>query len=229
MAGMSLATTAFQKAAIGSTEIQKISIGTAEIWSAVTASYDTVAAGVQAFNSVSSFSITAAPGADVFVAVTQDRTSAHSSGVTCGGVAMTPVTTALHNNSSINGGVAIYRRAGAGTGSALTIVTGAGTGWMIVNAISFAGVSSMGTPTSAFGSGTSVSHAVSLPGPVGLSVFSGGANGGPTTQFGSFSGVTNRFNLKATGSILAINTVTASGTISAATNNPWASVFVPLS
>ncbi|QOC55766.1 hypothetical protein SEA_JORGENSEN_6 [Mycobacterium phage Jorgensen] len=34
MAGMSLATTAFAKAAIGSTEIQKISIGTTEIWSA---------------------------------------------------------------------------------------------------------------------------------------------------------------------------------------------------
>ncbi|QGJ93677.1 minor tail protein [Mycobacterium phage Hannaconda] len=190
--------------------------------------YNAVGPGESGFGSVSNFSFTAAAGADVFVVVANDRSAAHSGGATYGGVAMTQVASAIHNNTSANGGVTVYRLAGAGTGGAQTVSVANGSGWMIANAISFTGVHATITPATNTGTGTLASQTVSLTSPVGLQIFSGGNGGGPTTTFGSFTGVTNRYNLKSTGALLAINTVTASGTVSASTNNPWAAVFINL-
>ncbi|QHB38365.1 hypothetical protein SEA_ATKINBUA_6 [Mycobacterium phage Atkinbua] len=229
MAGMSLATTAFAKAAIGSTEIQKISIGTTEIWSAINPQYDAIGSGSSAFGTPSAFNFTAAAGADVFVAVATDRTGPYTGSVTLGGTAMGLIASRANNNNNGSGGLSVYRLAGGGTGAAQSVATGGGNGWTIFTAISATGVAASLTPVATSGSGTTLSHAVTLTGPLGLSFFSGGNGGGSTTQFASFSGVTNRYNLKSTGSLLAVNTVTASGTLSASTNNPWASIFIPLS
>ncbi|AEK08327.1 minor tail protein [Mycobacterium phage SirDuracell] len=190
--------------------------------------YDAVGPGESGFGSVSDFSFTAAAGADVFVVVANDRSAAHSGGATYGGVAMTQVASAIHNNTSANGGVAVYRLAGAGTGGAQTVSVANGSGWMIANAISFTEVHATITTATNTGTGTLASQTVSLTSPVGLQILSGGNGGGTTTTFGSFTGVTNRYNKKSTGSLLAINTVTASGTVSASTNNPWAAVFINL-
>ncbi|AVI03541.1 minor tail protein [Mycobacterium phage BeesKnees] len=229
MAGMSLATTAFAKAAIGSTEIKKISIGTAEIWSAINPQYDAIGSGSSAFGTPSAFNFTAAAGADVFVAVATDRTGPYTGSVTLGGTAMGLIASRANNNNNASGGLSVYRLAGGGTGAPRSVALAVSDGWTIVTAISATGVAASLTPVATSGSGTTLSHAVTLTGPLGLSFFSGGNGGGPTTQFASFSGVTNRYNLKSTGSLLAVNTVTASGTLSASTNNPWASIFVPLS
>ncbi|UJE15573.1 minor tail protein [Mycobacterium phage Madiba] len=192
------------------------------------AAYNAVGPGESGFGSVSNFSFTAAAGADVFVVVANDRSAAHSGGATYGGVAMTQVASAIHNNTSANGGVTVYRLAGAGTGAAKTVSVANGSGWMIANAISFTGVHATITTATNTGTGTLASQTVSLTSAVGLQIFSGGNGGGPTTTFGSFTGVTNRYNQKATGTVLAINTVTASGTVTASTNNPWAAVFINL-
>ncbi|AHB31342.1 minor tail protein [Mycobacterium phage Nala] len=192
------------------------------------AAYNAVGPGAYGFGSVSNFSFTAAAGADVFVVVANDRSAAPSGGATYGGVAMTQVASAIHNNTSAYGGVAVYRLAGAGTGAAKTVTVASGSGWISANAISFTGVHATVTTATNTGTGTLASQTVSLTSSVGLQIFSGGNAGGTPTTFGSFTGVTNRYNLTSPGGVLAINTVTASGTVSASTNNPWAATFINL-
>ncbi|APC46603.1 hypothetical protein SEA_GERALT_20 [Mycobacterium phage Geralt] len=194
----------------------------------VMAQYDAIGTGAGGFGSVSAFSFTAAAGADVFVVICQDRSGAFTGAVSYGGVAMNLVTSAAHNNSAGNGGVSVYRLAGAGSGSAKTVSVGSGSGWMIANAVSFTDVRPSVSASINTGSGSVASQSVTLSAPVGLQVFSGGNAGGPTTTFSGFTGVTNRYNVKQTGGILAINTVSTSGSVSASTNNPWAAVFIDL-
>ncbi|AVI03521.1 minor tail protein [Mycobacterium phage Barbarian] len=190
--------------------------------------YNAVGPGVYGYGSVSDFSFTAAAGADVFVVVANDRSAVPSGGVTYGGVAMTQVASAIHNNTSAYGGVTVYRLAGAGTGASKTVTVASGSGWLAANAISFTGVHATVTAATNTGTGTLASQTVSLTSPVGLQIFSGGNAGGTTAAFGSFTGVTNRYNTVNAGSALTINTVSASGTVSASTNNPWAAVFINL-
>ncbi|QFG04748.1 minor tail protein [Mycobacterium phage Doug] len=194
----------------------------------VMAQYDAIGTGAGGFGSVSAFSFTAAAGADVFVVICHDRSGAFTGAVSYGGVAMNLVTSAAHNNSAGNGGVSVYRLAGAGSGSAKTVSVGSGSGWMIANAVSFTDVRPSVSASINTGSGSVASQSVTLSAPVGLQVFSGGNGGGPTTTFSGFTGVTNRYNVKQTGGILAINTVSTSGSVSASTNNPWAAVFIDL-
>ncbi|UAW08499.1 minor tail protein [Mycobacterium phage MadMen] len=201
--------------------------GTPTVTNQAPTAYNAIGPGADGFGSISNFNFTAAAGADVFVVVSNDRSAAHSGGVTYGGVAMTQIASAIHNNTSANGGVTVYRLAGAGSGAAKVVSVASGSGWIIANAISFTAVNTVSVST-ATGTGTTASQTVALTSPVGLQIFSGGNGGGPTTTFGSFTGVTNRYNLKSTGALLAINTVTASGTVSASTNNPWAAVFINL-
>src|SRR5690606_37350125 len=137
---MSLATTAFAKAAIGSTEIKKISIGTVEIWSAINPQYDAIGSGSSAFGTPSAFNFTAAAGADVFVAVATDRTAPYTGAVTLGGTSMGQISSRAHNNTNTSGGLTVYRLAGGGTGAPQSVALAVSDGWTIVTAISATGV-----------------------------------------------------------------------------------------
>ncbi|AIT13058.1 minor tail protein [Mycobacterium phage Bipolar] len=194
------------------------------------AAYDTSVNGNGGVAVISNFTITAATGADIFVPIAWDRSGATISSVTCGGVAMTQIAQVDHNNTSGYGGLRLYRLAGAGNGTAKTIsITSSGNVYIGASAISFTGVPTTLSPVTAYGSGTSASQTVTVPGNVGLYVASAGGAGAPTYTYTSYTGVTNRTNLNANGAQLTQSTVAASGTVSAISGGPnaWASVFVP--
>lgn len=196
-----------------------------------TTAYDAVTTGT---NSISNFTFnhTAASGADVFVAVTCDRSVSGVTGITYGGTAMTQVgSTVYHNNNTSNGSLKVYRLAGAGNGSAKTVsVTVSGVAWYRGSAISFTGVASVGSVTSATGSGTAAS--ISVPAGTVLQVSAAGNNSGTTYDFTSFSGVTNRSHTNGVGTTsLALNTSNGAGTATstASTSQSWSALSIPLS
>ncbi|AVO25431.1 hypothetical protein SEA_KYKAR_4 [Mycobacterium phage Kykar] len=232
MAGMSLATTAFAKAAIGSTEIQKISIGTTEIWSAApppTVDFDAVSSFSNALGDLS-YSFSATAGARVFVAVHLLGNNTVAS-VTYGGNAMTLVTGAEQtmNNSASNGYLRVYTLASAPGGSQTVEVDRNGANWAASFAISYLNVASVGTVSTAAGTGTSPSHSISAP-PANGRVFqafnwsSGNVSLTP-------SGGTGRLNDRGTAGGMAARDSSAAysftGTISS-TGSPWASIAVPM-
>jgi hypothetical protein len=191
-------------------------------YSAVGAGASSTAIGSATFN------FTAVNGADVFVVVTSDR-NVSNTGATYGGVAMTQIASVSHNNAAASGTTKVYRLAGAGDGTAKAVLAqGSGTAWWIVNAISWTGVSAVGTVATATGSSTSPSQPVSG---VGLQVFTDANGGGSRGTISAFSGVTNRANLAPSGAAQAISTAAAAGTASAtlSTATPWAAIFIPLS
>ncbi|QKO03208.1 hypothetical protein SEA_AWESOMESAUCE_21 [Mycobacterium phage Awesomesauce] len=176
------------------------------------------------------FSHTAAAGADVFVVVNQDRNATGVTGVTCGGVAMTALGSVLHNNAASNGRLYLFRLAGAGDGSSKSIVVSrAGTAWYQAHAVSLLNVGSVGTLTSVFGTGTSLSQSVTVPaGGLALQVFGTGGAGGATLTVNS--GATNRLSSSTSGNATASSTASTSGTVSATSNNsrPWSGLALPI-
>jgi hypothetical protein len=203
--------------------------GTPTVTVASAVNYDAVGTGANSTSVPASFNFTAATGADVFVAVTVDRTAGNITGATYGGTAMTQIASIAHNNDSTKGITKVFRLAGSGNASAKAVLaTGSGTSFWIVNAISFTGITTVGTVVTATGTSTSASQSVSG---LGLHVFSDGNAGTGPGAFSSFAGVTNRANITTSGSCQALDTVAASGTASAtlSISTPWASIFVPLS
>ncbi|AEK09116.1 minor tail protein [Mycobacterium phage Ibhubesi] len=191
--------------------------------------FDAATAAADSLGNIT-FNHTAANGADVFVIVTSDRAATGPTGITVGGAAMTPVGSVAHNNNSSNGQLWIYRLAGAGNGTSKSIaVTVSGIAWYIAHAVSLLNVGSVGTLASTFGSGTSLSQAVTVqPGGVVLQVFSTGGASGTTITVNS--GATNRRNSAGSGGALATNTAAASGTVSAtaAASSPWSGLALPI-
>jgi hypothetical protein len=176
-----------------------------------------------------SFNFAAAAGADVFVAITADRSGGVITGATYGGNAMTQVATVNHNNAAGSGTTNLYRAAAAGTGAALAVAPqGSGSAWFIVEAISISGVNTVGTPVTATGSGTALSQTISG---WGLQLFSAGNGGGSAGNIASVAGETNYSNTSAGSSVaqavsIATSAGTATATLSAST--PWGSIFVPI-
>ncbi|AIM40410.1 minor tail protein [Mycobacterium phage Soul22] len=196
------------------------------------AAYQAVGAGVSTSGSPS-LSFTAAAGADVFAVINWDRSGGGVSTITYGGVAMTLVASFSHNNTSANGGVSIYRLAGAGNGAAKTLATTtSGLAWYYLNAISFTDVATVGTATATYGSSTVASQTITAPtNGVMLMVASSGAGAGWAYDFTAFSGQTNRFHATSNATSLALSTATASGATSAtaAAAQAWTVVSIPLS
>lgn len=205
--------------------------GSPTVTNASPATYDAVGPSGQSFGSTISFNHTASAGADVFVAINWDRSGATIGGVTYGGVAMSLVASITHNNTSGSGGVAVYRLAGAGNGSAKSVAaTVTGGAWYIANAVSAKSVTSMGTAVTAFGSSNTASQALTVPSGLVLQFVSSANAGSGVGDYTSFSGATNRWHLQGTGGAMAINTVTATGTASSTSSGsqPWAAIAVPL-
>ncbi|AGU92217.1 minor tail protein [Mycobacterium phage PhrostyMug] len=229
MAGMSLATTAFAKAAIGSTEIQKISIGTTEIWSAApppTVDFDAVSS-MQGGLADLSYSFSATAGSRVFV-VAHLLGNETVAGVTYGGNAMSLVQGIAFNNTSSEGWLRVYTLASAPGGSQTVVLDKNGSNWCMSYAISYANVASLGTPATATGSSTSPSHSVSAPPTNGRTFQVTGWNNGNVTF--TPSGGTGRINgVQIAGGLTGRDSnaaATYSGTLSFSC--PWASIAVPM-
>ncbi len=222
-----LGSTALAGLHLGTTDVQKAYLGTTEIWSATTPpSYDAAATPVSTAGN-GSFNFTATLNADVFVVACWQSSSTSITGVTHDGVAMSEIASVLHNNTASSGGTKVFRLANAGAGVAKSVsITTSGFGWFAFGAISVLNVHTVGTPTTSYGTGTAVTQSVPLTS--GLVIQTMGAGGG---AFGSFAGCTNRSNLNPGGGIpQAINTVTASATVSATNSvgNAWGCIAVPL-
>lgn len=195
--------------------------------------YDTVGAGGGTLGSFS-YTITAAIGADVFAVVVYERSGVSVTSVTANGAAMTPLASVDSNNVSANGGMTVYRAAGAGNGSAITInVTISGSAWCVGDAMSVNYVTTVGTPTTTFGSGTALSQAVTVPaGGLVLQYFCETFNNAGVGTPSGFTGCTNRSVRSSNGTAAtALSTTTTTGTV-AATNSsttPWAGISIPIS
>ncbi|QGJ93676.1 minor tail protein [Mycobacterium phage Hannaconda] len=173
----------------------------------------------------------AAPvGADVFYSVSWDRTSTTPT-VSYGGVPMNRLATAYHNNDPSFGGQALYRLAGAGTGTELPVVITASGGVRVSgSAVAFENVKSVGTASTNFGQGVSHQQSVSsAPNTITLQVFSAGARGAPMSALGAILGGRNRAQRVGVNPLLWVNT-TIGNTVSAlsAAANRWASIAVNL-
>lgn len=170
-------------------------------------------------------SFAASSGADVFAVVSWDRPAAPST-VSYGGVAMTQLGSAFHNNNSAYGGVAMYRLAAAGTGAAKALLVDGASAWVSAYAVSYADVTSVGTPTFATGSGTALAQSITNTSGVTLQAFSAGAAGGPTFKLSGIVGAFVRAFQLGTNPLLWLNTAIKSGVIAAtgAGSNFWASI-----
>ncbi|MBU8830820.1 hypothetical protein [Mycolicibacterium goodii] len=179
----------------------------------------------------STFNHTAALGADVYLAVSWDRSGGSITGATYGGVAMNLIATMYPNNTTGNGGVHLYHLAGAGNGSSKAATyTASGIAWYTGNIISLANAPAPGTPITAYGSGTTASQTLTVDSGLVLQIVASGNGGGGASDYTRFSGVANRWHNATSGTAMAINTITASGTTSSTSSGSqnWAIISVPL-
>ncbi|QGH77843.1 minor tail protein [Mycobacterium phage Kenuha5] len=177
-------------------------------------------------------SFTAPVGADVFFSVSWDRTSSTVPTVTYGGVEMTRLATAYHNNDPSFGGQALFRAAGAGTGTAQPVVVSVSGGVRVTAAGSaFLNVKSVEAPSVNFGLGVTHAHSVAAQsGQIALQAFSAGARGGPMSALGVLLRGRNRFQRVGVNPLLWLNTAIGAVEVSAlsASPNRWASIAVNL-
>lgn len=193
--------------------------------------YVTVGAGNNSTVPPPAFNVTAPVGADIFVVVTVDRSTGNNTGAQCGTTTNnTPLVTVSHGGSATNGTTKVYRFAGIGDGTAKAIsALGSGSAWWVVQAIVVANVHNVGSPQVVTGTGTAIAQ--TLPAGFGIQVVSTGSGGGSGGALSAFTGVTNRSNINASGTVQAINTSTAAANMTATSANttPWLAAFIPLS
>jgi hypothetical protein len=191
----------------------------------------TAGSGTSSGSAITS-SFTAAAGADIFLAVSYDRTGSLSS-VTYGGVAMTLVGSQNNANTAADGTTALYWLAGAGTGSAKTVsFTISAITWYHSLPFSITNVNSVGAAQTVSGSGTALSQVMSAtPYQRIVQVFGSGSGGtGPGTLSGISGGI-NHYGNANTGNILTVSTSLGAATFTAHTSSSqgWAGVAAVLS
>jgi hypothetical protein len=191
--------------------------------------FDAVGAGTGSGTNVSpaTWSHTAAAGSDVFIWTSNDQSGSNIGTVTYGGTAVPLLTSLGFNNNTTNGTLQVFRLRNAPGGTQTVSIPWSGA-WLNADSISYANVHTVGTPQTAFGSGTSLSQ--SATGTLILQAFGGNTHGayGPLTP----SGGTNRYNGSASGLVnLTISDAANSATFTAtALNaNDWAGIALPLS
>lgn len=200
-----------------------VGVKTAPVFSAVGAPFT---GGASPFTG----SYTAVSGADVFVAVVaQFDGSAPTLSMTYGGNAMTQVGTVSLNNDSLKGKAAIFRRAGGGTGSSLTISVTTGGGFNCVAcAISYTAVGSVSAAQTVYGNTGSPSQSVTNTS--GGLILSAIGNQGFQTMSAPTGGTSRAFGSNSLTSLSvrdALATTTFGATLP--TGDPWGGVAVILS
>lgn len=170
--------------------------------------FDAVAAGNHGATATLTWSHTAVAGAYVVVPVIWLSNPTISS-ITYAGTAMTLLGSQFTNNSSANGCLALYGLAGVAGGAQTVTVTLSSAVNASADSVSYTGVSSAGSPTYNFGSGSPLSQsATCTPGQMIVQAF--GQNG--TTAFSSPTGGTNRVLIQQASARLSISDSTSSTT-----------------
>jgi hypothetical protein len=170
-------------------------------------------------------------GADVFLVIALSN-SATLSNVTYGGTPMVAVTPAVGwNNSTLYGGIYVYRLAGGGTGSQVVVsFTSSTSVFFEAQVISYTGVGSIGTPVLASGYSKNLSSGAvtCASGSVLLNVL-GTGYGYSQNPLGSIAGGTSpgRYirNNSQTNVALAISESTSSATFTGVAGGSAASAF----
>lgn len=175
-------------------------------------------------------------GADVFVTTVTYASGINTTGVTCGGVAMTQVGSIANNGNSANGFTQLWRRSGVAAGARAIVATFSGTAsaWA-VSSTAYLNVRSVSaaTTTSGAGGATAKTQSVTLAtGEVAVQAF--GAQAGLFFALTSNAGgYYNRANNSAGSSIVRclMNDSPASVTFSTTPNQSvnWATISVVLS
>ncbi|AER47491.1 minor tail protein [Mycobacterium phage Firecracker] len=214
---------------VGSNMVKGVYVGSTKVWAP--AAYDNCV-GATGLGSGTSFSFTAAAGADVFAVLTYDRTASPGT-PTYNGSAMSHYMTLYHNNTASTGGLVIWRAAKAGTGSAATVASpSAGSAWWSFAAISFRDVHTLHTPQTAYNYTQNPSVSWTLaPGQVALFALGGGNGGGSMGSYSSISGVTTRYTAGNAGSSIVVAAPEASGSMSCSGpfQHRWANIVIPMS
>ncbi|QDM57403.1 minor tail protein [Mycobacterium phage Mahavrat] len=168
----------------------------------------------------------ASAGSTVFVVMSWDRAGSAPS-ATYGGAGGTLVGSVSNDDDPANGGLAIFRMDAAGSGVARPLKV-TGPGWISAYAISFNGVTSVGAPTYAHGSGTAHTQPVTVPSGVTLQAF--GAGGGASYDLEQIVGARLRAKQEGTNPLLCVNTTTKTGTVNATSTkaNKWSGMAVNL-
>ncbi|AHN84420.1 hypothetical protein FH32_gp06 [Mycobacterium phage Lamina13] len=227
MAGMSLATTAFAKAAIGSTEIETISLGATEIWSATPpapVTFHTISSVTNGGGTLN-LSLTTTEVTTVLVPLSRRSTGTVSS-VTLNGNAMSTLVSRGFNDGTL-GSVRVFALEDVPSGSISISISFSSTDQGRAYALAYENVGSIGTPTTQFGSGTVASNSVSAPveGGLTMQMFGFYQSGtltptGGTTR-GSSNGLNTALSVSDTDSATSFST-----TISLSSS--WAGATIPL-
>lgn len=170
-----------------------------------------------------SFTHSATAGAAVIVMVVTTNDASTMNGVTYGGAAMTLWGSVPLNNVASNGTLWFYRLDGVAGGSQTVAVDKNGFQWVRAQATSYKNVASFGTLQTAYGSGTSLSHAAtSVTNGMVIQAFGLRENSVITP-----SGGTNRANASNTGGSMCVSDSVSSVTFTAtlASTSTWASAY----
>lgn len=193
--------------------------------------YDSVSVPIYGLGSASG-NFKAELGADVFVAVSWDRTSATPT-VKYNDQVMNFLGRQNNNNTAAKGGQGLYHLAGAGTGEEETIHISGGNGWQSAFGISFNNVASVDSPTFNHGLSKEHTHDVTISDGVDtkglvLQVFSAANGGGPYQNLASITGARQRARLVGVSPLVCVSTTIHSGTIlgMGLGANSWGSIAV---
>lgn len=171
-------------------------------------------------------------GADVFAEVVVNGSGTTITGVTCGGVAMTPLAALSPNNSSANGIFGLFHLAGVSSGSETLVASFSGSCTGEAHSIAYTGVASVGSAVTTFGTGTSLSQSATCgPNQRILQCFGATTGVGSPTWSATAGGIA-RFTSPGPGGALSNlhdNLVNTTFTATPSTSLPWAGIYVVLS
>lgn len=189
--------------------------------------FDSVSAQVPGLSTSWSYSHTATAGAYVALCLVADR-AVTLSNVQYDGAAMTLLGSQNLNNNGPSGALYMYGIANVPSGSK-TVSGTITSSFFTVNTIGFVNISSVGTPSAVYGTGSSLSQGPVTCGgaQIVVQVFGTGAS---ATTYTSLSGGTNKLNTTANGSTMAINIATTDTTYTCTgAAQPWAGLATVLS
>lgn len=191
--------------------------------------FDAVGAGQSTGSSTSTsltWSHTAAAGAYVVVFISIDGNTTASS-VKYGSITMTDLGSVLWNNSAVQGRTYMYGLASVASGAQTVTVTLAAAEWAVANSVSYTNVTSVGTPSTIFGTTSSMSQALTCSsGQMLVHAF------GFAETVSSPSGGTTRYNAGTGGfEALLIQDATASATFAGTQSSAtaWSGIGAVLS
>lgn len=188
--------------------------------------FDALGSGAASLASSGSWSHNAA-GNYVLAFVATDSGAA-TSAVSYGGVAMTLLASAYHDNASSYGQLSVWGLASPSTGAKTVSVSMSGSNYFVANTVSYNHVSSVASKLTAYGAGAASQALTCAAGQMIVHGFGVGANFGGGT-FSAYGGGTERYNGAEGGYTgLLIQDSSASATFTGTTSSDWSAAGIVL-